>query len=385
MKWPLAKSSMPVDVLSKLSRPQIRIFDVPETTSLLPVADLPENWKVLTPETAPAASAVACYFAMKLQDELDVPVGMFCAAWNASHIEPWTAVAGFDEIPETKRFADKARSKAPDAAAMKAYLSNVKSWIVETEHALDEGENVTAMPLLPRYNSGLSAPAAMFNGMIHPLAGYAMRGAIWYQGESNIGDKGSYEAKLRALIAGWRKAWGQGAFPFYFVQLPPYAYDGIGEFWEAQFHVFRSMENVGMAVTTDIGEMNNLHPANKKDVGERLALWALAKDYGRKLVYSGPLYKGYEIKGNTMVVAFDHAESGLACKGEEVTDVFIKGEGDASFVKALAKMEGSKLIIGHPDGRKPLHVRMGWNKNALPNLMNKEGLPASPFRTDQDE
>jgi len=222
--------------------------------------------------------------------------------------------------------------------------------------------------------------------MIHPLIGYAMRGAIWYQGESNMGEGMMYEKKKRAMVGGWRKLWGQGDFSFYLVQLAPFGrYSGpaLGGIWEAQMAATRSIKNCGMAVTTDIGNLRDIHPKNKKDVGERLALWALAKDYGKEIVYSGPLYKSFEVKDDAIVISFEHAESGLAFKGKEITDVYIKGEGDKDFVKSAPTIDGSTLVVKHPEGKKPLQVRMGWNKNAQPNLTNKEGLPASPFRTDK--
>ena len=155
--------------------------------------------------------------------------------------------------------------------------------------------------------------------------------------------------------------------------------------WEAQFNTAKTVANTGMAVLADNKQIRNIHPKNKPDVGKRLALWALAKDYGKKIVYSGPLYKGFTIKGDRIIIEFDHAESGLAHTGTAITEVYIKGEGDEGFVEASPVIDGSKLIVPHPDKKKPLHVRMGWNKLAMPTLMNKEGLPASPFRTDDED
>ena len=194
------------------------------------------------------------------------------------------------------------------------------------------------------------------------------------------------ERKMASLIGSWRKAWNIGELPFYFVQLAPYRkYTGepLARMWEIQCKIARSVTNTGMAGATDSREFNNIHPSNKDVVGKRLALWALAKTYGKDVAYSGPLYPGYKIEGNKIVIEFDHAESGLAFSGDKITDVYIKGEGDEDFVEASPTIEGSKLVVTHPAGKRPLHVRMGWNHGAMPNLMNKEGLPASPFRTDE--
>lgn len=352
MEWTLPRSSMTPEEIKSLNEPTIRIITVPKVASATPMQDVKASWSVLNAQSAPKSSAVASYFAMKLQKELKVPVGIISTSWGGTRIEPWTPAEGFDLIPELKKLADTVRTNSSD-------------------------ESVTVKN---------RTPGALYNAMVHPFVGSAIRGAIWYQGESNMGEGPLYEKKMQALIGGWRSVWGQGGFPFYHVQLAPFGrYSGekLGGIWEAQYHSTKSIKNTGMAVTTDIGNLKDIHPKNKRDVGERLALWALAKDYGKELPYSGPLYKDYVIENNKVIISFDHAESGLAFKGEEITDVYIKGEGDNGFVKAAPIIEGSTLVVTHPEGKTPQHVRMGWNKNAQPNLMNKHGLPASPFRTDQ--
>ena len=186
---------------------------------------------------------------------------------------------------------------------------------------------------------------------------------------------------MQALVRGWRDVWQQGDFPFYDVQLAPwgeYSGEKLATVWEAQFLALKSIKNTGMAVTTDIGSLKDIHPRKKKDVGKRLALWALAKD----IVYSGALYKSYERKDNNVIISFDHAEGGLSFMGEVLKDIYVNSESNKTFVEAKTTIKGSTLVVSHPNGDKALDVRMGWNKNAEPNLMNKEGLPASPFRTD---
>jgi sialate O-acetylesterase len=309
---------------------------------------------------------VAGFFAMNLLHDLKIPVGILSSSWGGCRIEPWIPLESFERI---KGNADGARAELDEAQIQ------------------DLAKRVWDM----------DAPGLMYNAMVHPFAGFAMRGAIWYQGESNVGDAywyqkrpysgdGFYDQKMGALIGGWRKAWNIGDFPFYFVQLAPYRkYTGepLGRMWEIQAEIARSVVNTGMASATDSKEFRNIHPNNKEVVGKRLALLALAKTYGKNVAYSGPIYRDSRIEENRMIIEFDHAGSGLAFSGEKITDVFIKGESDMDFVEAAPTLEGNKLVVTHPAGRKPLHVRMGWNKDAMPNLMNKEGLPASPFRTDE--
>jgi sialate O-acetylesterase len=216
--------------------------------------------------------------------------------------------------------------------------------------------------------------------------GFAIRGAIWYQGESNREDGLLYYDKMKALINGWRKVWEQGDFPFYYVQLAPYRYGPdpllLPRIWQAQKNAL-SIPNTGMAVTTDIGNITDIHPKKKHDVGRRLALWALAKTYGRKdLVYSGPLYKSMSVEGGKIRIHFDHIGSGLASRDGKPLTWFTIAAADKNFLKANAKIDGDTVLVWSDTVAKPAAVRFGWHQEAEPNLINKEGLPASPFRTD---
>jgi sialate O-acetylesterase len=223
--------------------------------------------------------------------------------------------------------------------------------------------------------------------MIAPLVPYTIRGAIWYQGESNNGEGMLYHEKMKALIAGWRAIWGKEDLPFYYVQLAPYRYGGdptrLPGIWEAQLATL-AVPHTGMAVTVDIGNVKNIHPRNKQDVGKRLALWALAKLYGQQdLVYSGPLYKSMKIDGHTIRIAFDHVGGGLVSRdGKPLSWFTIAGE-DKNFVEAKAVIDGDEVVVSADGVAAPVAVRLGWNQEAEPNLSNKEGLPASPFRTDK--
>ena len=224
--------------------------------------------------------------------------------------------------------------------------------------------------------------------MIYPLVPYAIRGALWYQGESNMREGMVYHEKMKALINGWREVWKQGDFPFYFVQLAPWGgYDRndpthLPKIWEAQTATL-ALPNTGMVVTTDIGNVKDIHPRNKQDVGLRLAYWALANTYGKDdIVYSGPLYKSMEVEGDAILISFKYTGSGLVSRdGEPLSWFQIAGE-DQQFVDAVAVIDGDTVVVSSDTVKAPVAVRLGWNQIAEPNLMNKEGLPVSPFRTD---
>ena len=245
---------------------------------------------------------------------------------------------------------------------------------------------VKLLPMPATLNEARSprVPTALYNGMIHPLLPFAIRGAIWYQGESNMADGPLYTKKMRALIEGWREVWGQGEFPFYFVQLAPYRYGGtaLARLWQAQTDAL-AIPNTGMAVTVDVGNYRDIHPRRKQEVGQRLALWALAKTYGRKnIVYSGPLYKSMAVEGGKARVSFDHVGGGLALRdGKPLSWFEVAGE-DMQFVKAQAQIDGDTVVVSAPEVAKPAAVRYGWAQETDLRLANKEGLPASAFSTE---
>jgi sialate O-acetylesterase len=241
-------------------------------------------------------------------------------------------------------------------------------------------------PQDPRLAPG--SPGRLFNAMIAPLAPYAIRGAIWYQGEANAGGWKLYGLQLRTMITEWRALWNEGEFPFLFVQLPnfgapqqkPVESTGWARIRE-QFFETLSLPNTGMAVTIDVGEPKDIHPKNKQEVGRRLAQWTLAKTYGKKVVASGPLYKSMRTDGNKIVVEFDYLDGGLAVRGDKLKGFAIAGA-DKKFVWADAKIVGNTLVATSPKVKSPAAVRYAWANNPDCNLINKAGLPASPFRTD---
>jgi sialate O-acetylesterase len=360
MQWSVAASADKEVEIKNANYPLIRLFTVPsakEMPAAEPRSDFPIHleWKECNPQNVTGFSAVAYYFGRKLHQELNVPIGLINTSWGGTICEAWTSRAALEADPE---------------------------WFG---------------PILerhPQFQAGVpNQPAVLFNGMIQPLIPFAIRGAIWYQGESNKSRADQYARLFPAMIQDWRAQWGQGDFPFLFVQLAPYAYakdadmkprdtGELPELWEAQVQALR-LPKTGMAVTTDITELLNIHPKNKQDVGLRLALWALGTTYGRSdLVYSGPLYDSMEPAGAGIRIKFRHTGGGLQARDDQPLSHFqIAGE-DGKFVAAEAKIVGETVEVSSPDVPHPAAVRFGWSDLATPNLINKAGLPASPFRTD---
>jgi sialate O-acetylesterase len=408
--------------------PEIRLLDVPTTLSGWPQPDIDANWLQCSPQAIVSGrwggfSAVAYYFGRHLHRELNVPVGLINASWGGSYIEPWTPPEGFALVPE---FADIVseieRVNAEYRQTLLEYTDSLETWIKDVRKSLSADEDIATakylsgsltitrderlnykveatQPAYPHHPFAITdpqpypwRPTGLYNSMIHPLIPFVIRGAIWYQGESNLADGMLYHEKMKALIGGWRKLWQQGDFPFYFVQLAPFRYEdwptkditptSLPRMWQAQAASL-AIPNTGMAVTTDIGDLNDIHPTNKQDVGKRLALWALAKTYGRTdLVCSGPLYKSMSIQGATIRITFDHVGSGLTSRdGKPLTWFEIAGP-DKKFYKASAEISDNTVLVRSDKVTEPVAVRFGWHQEAIPNLINKEDLPASPFRTD---
>ena len=355
MEWSVANSNNPQEEIAAANHPRIRHIKIPHVPADTPQQDVASSgWQVCSPQTVSGWTAVGYFFARHLQQELDVPVGLIGSNWGGTRIEPWTPPVGFQQVPALRDIADKLDS-------------------FPTRNADGKINH--------------QSPLALYNGMIAPLVPYGIRGALWYQGESNNGEGMLYFEKKKALIGGWRALWNKPDLPFYFVQLAPFRYGGepknLAGIWEAQTATL-SLPHTGMAVTVDISNLTDIHPRNKQDVGKRLALWALAQLYGKTdLVYSGPLYKSMAVEGNKIRLAFDHVGSGLVARdGQPLNWFTIAGE-DKEFVAAQAEIDGATVVVSADSVANPVAVRFGWTQEAEPNLSNKEGLPASPFRTDK--
>lgn len=387
MQWSVQQSDKAQEEISAATHPNIRLFNVPLVPSGTPAMNVNTKWTECTPQTIPGFSAVAYYYARTLEKELNVPIGVIATSWGGTRIEPWIPPVGFESEKEVKNIAEQvAAQQQAYQSVVKSSLEQFKSWLALAKPASAAGKSLPAPPSLPQHplNSN-GAPTGLYNGMIHPLVPFAIRGAIWYQGESNRGQGMLYNTFMKALISGWRSVWGDENLAFYFVQLAPYKYTGsataLPEIWEAQTATL-AVPHTGMAVTTDIGNVNDIHPTNKQEVGRRLALWALAQTYGVKdLVYSGPLYDSMEVEIDTIRVKFKHGE-GLKSRNGKSLDWFqIAGE-DHKFVPASAEIDGDTVIVSSSKVQDPVAVRFGWDQLAEPNLVNGAGLPASPFRTD---
>jgi sialate O-acetylesterase len=392
MEWLLNKTTNAAKDIAEANYPQIRILTVPKKTAGLPRTDADVEWKICKPETIYNFSAVAYFFGRKIHKELNVPIGLINSSWGGSRIEPWTPPEGFDLSEKTKDIATYIQQVNSDyRKTIEKSLDNMQDWLAKTKKAVADNTPLPPELDLPKHQlNNFSQPTGIYNSMIYPFRPFAICGAIWYQGEANVSDGMLYLEKMKALIEGLRKVWGQGNFPFYFVQLAPYRYKDnpyrLPVIWQAQTAALSAIPNTGMAVTIDlVDDINDIHPRNKKDVGERLALWALAKTYGRNIpVYSGPIYKSMKIEdSNTIRIFFDYTGSGLISRDNTPLTNFEIAGADKNFVKADAVIDNNTVLVRSENVDKPTAVRFAWNEDAQPNLCNKAGLPASSFTTDQ--
>ncbi|MCH2367939.1 MAG: chitobiase/beta-hexosaminidase C-terminal domain-containing protein, partial [Planctomycetes bacterium] len=390
MQWNVAGSNNGGNEIAAAKYPKVRLFLVPNVLSGIPNKDVNATWKECSPATIPSFSAVLYFFGRHLHKELDIPIGLIASAWGGSLIEPWTPPPGFAGVEKVKGIS--ANVRATQIAYLEALGKSLaspsdagKAWLVEALAAAKKDEVLPPAPelALPGHAlAGWAAPTSMYNAMINPLVPFAFRGAIWYQGESNLGDGMLYAHKKRALVEGWRKVWGHD-LSFYWTHLAPYNYGGdpgrLPRIWEAQ-QAATAIPGTGTTVITDIGNLRDIHPRNKQEVGRRLALVALAKDYGRDIVYSGPVYKGMKVEGSKVRISFDHTGSGLASRdGKPLSRFEIAGEG--AFVAASAVIDGKTVVVSSDKVKAPSAVRFGWHQLAEPNLQNPEGLQACPFRS----
>ncbi|MHC4594755.1 MAG: sialate O-acetylesterase [Planctomycetota bacterium] len=369
--------------------PKIRLFTVERKVAEQPQSDCEGSWTLCSPETVPGFSAVAYYFGRELHKKLDVPVGLIHTSWGGTPAEAWTRreilEKDADFAPILMRYAD-AVARYPQAKT--EHEQKVAQWKEVVKKAKAEGKKPPRQPRAPRGPGHHHSPAGLYNAMIAPLIPYGIQGAIWYQGESNAGRAYQYRKLFPAMIKNWRNDWGQGDFPFLFVQLanfkavnPQPSESDWAELREAQLMTL-ALADTGMAVIIDIGEADDIHPKNKQDVGKRLALWALAGSYRKKLVYSGPIYKSMKVERDKIVLQFDHVGSGLVAGRGGALKGFAVAGADRKFVWADARMDSNGIVVSSDEVSEPAAVRYAWADNPVCNLYNWEGLPASPFRTD---
>ncbi len=368
--------------------PDIRYFTVDMVSRETPQFDFPgakPKWVECSPETAGTFSAVAYYFGKEIRGAVGVPVGLVHSSWGGALAEDWTTMKTLRSNPKLRPIVenlDRLKAEYPQAKA------DYQRRTEEMQKAQKEGR--TALyPLPPRAPGERDWPSGLYNAMLHPMIPYGIRGVIWYQGESNSVRAEQYRTLFPAMIKDWRNAWGQGDFPFIFVQIANWKTDTIPveatwgswpELREAQFMALK-VKNTAMAVTVDVGDSTNIHPADKQSVGRRLALGALRVAYGRSVEWSGPLYKSMRRDSEKIRLKFDHTAKGLVAKGGALTGFTVAGE-DRAFYPASAFIEGDEVVVRSDRVAEPVAARYGWSDNPYCNLYNSERLPASPFRTD---
>ena len=330
--------------------PDIRLFRAEHQLSLdVEKDDVAGKWLVCNADNADNFSAVAFVFGKRLHKELGVPVGLVQDAWGGTIIEAWTKMSIMEDNLEYSEVLEKYSFDKMDKAGY--------PWKV---------------------------PSILWNGMIAPIAGFTVKGNIWYQGESNVFVDKHYKEALTNLINSWRHEWKQPDMPFYFAQIAPYANARSLGVRDAQFQVWRKsgLKNIGMVATVDVGDSLDLHPRHKREVGERFALWALARQYGRDVVYSGPVFKSLETKGSRLVLEFDYADGGLSTSDGLAVKSFEVAGSDKVFHPAVAEIKGGRLEVYSPEVAEPVAVRYAWKDYCRVNLVNSAGLPAVPFRSD---
>jgi len=365
MEWPLRLTENPEEAIQAATHPNLRLFTVPKNVQKEPTSEVKSKWVACTPDAAKTFSAVAYYFGRKLNADLNVPVGMIHTSWGGTPAEAWTS---------REALAANERLKKELLDPFDHRVANPPSPPKEPP----AGKKAKG-PMSP---INANAPTTLYNGMIAPIKNYTIRGAIWYQGESNAGRADQYRVLFPAMIECWRKDWGQGDFPFLFVQLAPFkAGPTWAELRESQRETDHKISNTAMAVITDVGDPVDIHPKKKREVGERLAAAALQDVYKQPVIGHSPDVKSQQINGSSVTLEFEHVGGGLMMRGDTLTGFTICGS-DKNFVPAEATLEGDRVIVRSPNVANPVAVRFGWSDLPSGNLFNKEGFPATPFRTD---
>lgn len=346
MQWPVLQTPNSASVIVQSSNPQLRLLTVPREASLAPRTAFQATWRPSSPGSVALFSAIGYGFGKGLHERLRVPVGLVSINAPNSPAEAWIRRETLIANPELKPLA------------------------------------------VPRTDTELT-PGSLYNGLVHPLVPYAVRGVLWYQGESNVGRAHEYRKLFPALIADWRAAWGREELPFLFVQLAPFratleqpAESEWAELRDAQLHAWRTVPKTAMVVTLDAGNHDDIHPRDKSQVAQRLLLAARAVAYGEPIEYAGPQYTGHKPSGGgRLVLSFDHVGQGLEVRGDKLLGFALAGS-DRRFHWAEAKIEGDTVVVWCDAVPQPMAVRYAWGDYPEANLWNKDGLPAGPFRSD---
>ena len=404
MEFPLGACNATEDVQSA-DFPLIRHFGVGLNFAATPQTNVTGNWQVCTPRSASGFTAVGFYFGRKLHRETGVPIGLLRSCVGGTGIELWMSEETLLNTPVLEPYARQMRASLDGYQRdLIGALPGLEDWLARARSAQQMNQPLPMPPPWPEFPFGerVNRPrcVTLHNGMIAPLVPFALRGAIWYQGESNAGDR-LYLEKKRAMLADWRDWFGDPALPFYFVQLAAWQKSNENPAHTDDWAVVREQQlrsltipHTGMASAIDVGDADDIHPRNKADVGERLALWALANEYGKPIETSGPLYREMKIEGNKARLLFDHVGKGLMIgrkTGRAPTEEYASGSlrrfaiagEDKQWRWADARIEGDSVVCSNTEISKPVAVRYAWAINPEgANLYSRDGLPASPFRTD---
>lgn len=398
MEWTVNRTDNAKEDMAAANFPLIRHLKVEKDPQMFPLEQFKgAAWTVCSPETVGGYTAAGYFFGMNLHKALNIPIGLLHSSWGGTRIEPWTPRVGFKNVKETNDIYIDVLVKDPTSLEYKElasnYLSSINIWLDEAREDIQAKQTLKDIPAFPNQIKPFTShqsPTMLYNGMLAPMVPFAIKGSIWYQGESNHGEGMKYVAKTQALVEGWREVWGIKDLPYYFVQIAPYQYGSepghvLAKFWEAQAAIETTIPNTGMVVISDIGNLKDIHPKNKRDVGLRLANMALAKTYGKKdIVYHGPVFKSMKTDGDKLILTFDHVGSGLVSRDGKPIDNFQIGDPKKTWTPATANIVGTDTIQLTAEGvEAPCIVRFAYDKLATPNLMNKEGLPAQTFKVGQ--
>jgi sialate O-acetylesterase len=393
MEWTVTRSMNAQEEIAAAQHPLIRHVKVPWRQANVPQDNFDSKWQVCSPETAGEFTACGYFMAKQLQKELDVPVGLVNSSWGGTRIEPWTPLVGFQRVEALQDIYKSVLGRTPGSAPYRerlaAYIESIEQWTAKAKSAVESKEVLAPSPSYPSELAPFGSnqdPTMLYNGMIHALVGFPIRGVIWYQGESNHDEGMLYFEKMKALVQGWREIWGQGEFPFYYVQIAPFRYGDrdpttLAKFWEAQAAA-QSIPKTGMVVINDIATVDDIHPPNKQDIGYRLALLALKNDYGRKeLVANSPEFESLEMLGDRLQVRFKNTGGGLRTRDGKTPSHFeVIGPGSGGFRAANAKIDGDSVVLASDQVKHPVAFRFAWNLLAEPNLAGGTGLPVGACR-----
>lgn len=389
MQWPLLNTNSAELAIMTAKYPNIRLITVPQVGTQEAKDDFEGSWTTCIPETVRDFSAVGYLFGRRLHHALDVPIGLIDNAWGGSSAEAWVRK---DVMEKDGQYAEL-MGWWKDQELNFDFNDELENWEKEVAgwEAMSVEDRPSRRPPKPRnIMVGQHRPANIYNGVLHPTIGYGIKGVIWYQGESNAGRAYQYRNLFPMMIQHWRDEWKQGDFPFYYVQLADFQAEkdepdesNWAELREAQTMTMDRLPNVGQAIIIDVGEGRDIHPRNKQTVANRLARWALARDYKKDIQFMGPTYSAKQIEGKKVTITFNNVGKGLYSFDTREPQGFTIAGADQKFVHAEAKIISStQMEIWSEQVENPVAVRYAWATNPVCNMYSRDGLPMTPFRTD---